>query len=927
LLDQNEINADMRSITIAIVLFFSTVISYKNPLMAQCASITVPYENYFSTSSSLNCWNTNPGIPSPTYWVDRIRFNDAGQVGFSSLVSPQILITTPVHISYSWEHLMTAFSPGLNDSLDVYVRRTTDSNWTLIKNYPVPFFSPSNISPSFGTPVYEELALDSSYVNDTVRVLFRFYAGSNAQYMILDNFRVTAQKIDTTYNLPFFENFDGPTWRPDSSTILFENHFKIDDDWRTLPGTHKDDGSFRWVVEDSNTPSSNTGPANDYSGNGNYLFTESSAWGSNTYLYLPLIDLSGSSTPEMSFWYHMYGLGMGTLHVERLVNQQWTVLDSIKGQQQTSTSDPWRKHTLLLDSAGISQLRFRMRGNWSDPSYFTQDAAIDEVRIETALCPYPNKFEVTFTSNGLGTIMANWTPGPNSNAYIIEYGLSGFVPGTGQIDTSYGVSIPISGLQTNQVYDFYIQLLCGLNDTSVIRGPFQFHSDCLEQAPFIETFNDTVLNPCWKIHNQTANNEENAQWKPTRNMVFPAYGAQNAKDHTGNGGSAIGVDGSQPYPLDSIAILTPYIDVSQLTLPKVKFWLFSNNTTSSAPNSNNSFYLDFYDGSQWHYNALSYSGNDPNWVEISMQLNHYSISGLVRFRLVVDKHDLPAAFNNDIVIDDFEVYDDFGISCPIPDSLQAFNIGCDSVTLAWNSTQANGLTRIKYGPVGFDFKSSGNWINNVNSPFKIIGLTAGQNYDLYVVDSCSDGLGISQSISISTDTSSLSSLNYTFNVIGYTDSTVTYLFDARNTPGANQFEWEFDNGTILQGDTAVWTYDRNFNHWVTLRVFNSCGVSSKSFNVLVTDIGSAEYLGNEPIRAFPNPSKGIISFNFTQNQDQRTEILLYDIAGYLVYKSVLEPQERESVVLDFSHLQSGAYFLWIRKDDLTQQVEKIILAK
>jgi hypothetical protein len=736
---------------------------------------------------------------------------------------------------------------------------------------------------------------------------------------------VTPLKNDTIFNLPFHEDFDASNWRPDSVSHIFSHFYKTDKYWHFLPGTNSAEWDFKWVVEDNGANPINTGPIADQSGNGNYLYTSTRITGLNAYAYLPFMDFSGLSFPELSFWYHMYGAGMGTLYVEQYLNSSWVVIDSIVGEQQSSQTDPWQNHTLLLDSAGITQIRFRMRSNWQSADRSLQQAAIDNIGIAENPCPFPNVFEVDFTPNGIDTMIANWTPGPNSNAYIIEYGLSGFAPGTGQIDTSYGASIPLTGLLTNQVYDFYIQLLCGVNDTSEIRGPFHFNSECLVQAPFIETFNDTVLDPCWRIHNQTPNKAENAQWKPTRSVVFPAYGAQNAKDHTGNGGSSIGVDGSQPYPLDSIAILSPYIDVAQLSQPKVTFWLFSNNTQSNAPNSNNLFYLDFYDGTQWHQNILSYSGNDSNWVELGAQLNQFTISGLIRFRLVVDKYDIPAAFNNDIVIDDFEVYDDFGISCQIPDSVQAYNIGCDSVSLSWNSTQANGLTRIKYGPIGFDFISAGNWINNVSSPYRLSGLSPGEDYDLYVVDSCSEGIGISNPVSISTDSTSLASLSYTFNVVGYTDSTVTYLFDARNTPGVNQFEWEFDNGIIVQGDTAVWTYDRNFNHWVTLRVLNTCGVTSSSFNVLVTDIGLDKYQAQQSIKVYPNPSNGIISFDFEPNEVWPIEIVIYDITGYLVYKNVIEP--KEPTMIDIRHLASGTYFLRLKKDDLTIHEEKIILNK
>ena len=66
------------------------------------------------------------------------------------------------------------------------------------------------------------------------------------------------------------------------------------------------------------TPTGNTGPDDDASGGGGYIFMESS--GSNSgdqgIICLDRIDLSGATAPNLVFSYHLYGSSVGSLSVD-----------------------------------------------------------------------------------------------------------------------------------------------------------------------------------------------------------------------------------------------------------------------------------------------------------------------------------------------------------------------------------------------------------------------------------------------------------------------------------------------------------------------------------------------------------------------------------------------------------------------------------
>ena len=75
-------------------------------------------------------------------------------------------------------------------------------------------------------------------------------------------------------------------------------------------------------IDDLGTPSGTTGPSNDITGGGKYLFTESSSGcvSINATLISPEFDLSSLTTPYVSFWYHMYGADMGTMTAEYTID-------------------------------------------------------------------------------------------------------------------------------------------------------------------------------------------------------------------------------------------------------------------------------------------------------------------------------------------------------------------------------------------------------------------------------------------------------------------------------------------------------------------------------------------------------------------------------------------------------------------------------
>lgn len=94
------------------------------------------------------------------------------------------------------------------------------------------------------------------------------------------------------------------------------------------------------------------------------------------------------------------------------------------------------------------------------------------------------------------TASIGWTA-PTSGTpigYQFEFGLSGFVQGSGTLLTPITPSVALTGLTASSVYSFYIRTNCGTNGFSVWTGPINFNTIFMPtNLPYSMGFNTTLL--------------------------------------------------------------------------------------------------------------------------------------------------------------------------------------------------------------------------------------------------------------------------------------------------------------------------------------------------------------------------------------------------------------------------------------------------
>ena len=342
---------------------------------------------------------------------------------------------------------------------------------------------------------------------------------------------------------PWTDDLDGGGWLADDIDFSSANSV-VDPCWNRNP----DNGtSYSWRVRTVQTGSFGTGPsADNTSGTGNYAYIEGSnaQLGAFADLETPLIDVSALTQPELAFFYHMFGGQIDRLLIQaNYDNTGWVTIDSIVGQTQTATTDPYLKRLNLLDTGKtLVQIRFRGVGLFCCGG----DIAIDDVSIlEAPVCPDPTQIS---SSNAQGfSVDINWVNvGSATSGYRVEYGPTGFIQGTGggTIDSTTTNLYSVTGLTPVTCYDIYVQSNCGPGSSSAWVGPFNFCTTVSCPAPTgVRDSAKTTTSAIIKWNSGGAS-DWNISWGP----AGTAAGA----------GTLANVTGTTEYAISGLTDCTPY---------------------------------------------------------------------------------------------------------------------------------------------------------------------------------------------------------------------------------------------------------------------------------------------------------------------------------------------------------------------------------
>ncbi|MEM9023446.1 MAG: hypothetical protein AAGB22_06875, partial [Bacteroidota bacterium] len=315
----------------------------------------------------------------------------------------------------------------------------------------------------------------------------------------------------------------------------------------------------RWEAENSNggnENSNNTGPFFDHTTfgtpGGMYMYMESSnpaVPGDTAYLTSPCIDLSPLTNPHLQYWFHMYGGGMGELHVDVIDSSGITLdVDTIFGEQQTAGGDPWQSRLVDLNAFAGRLITLRFRGV-RGPT-FASDMSLDDIRVFNLvsddaemvelLSPGPPQNACVLSANEPVTIVVT-NQGQNTITSLpATYVLDGTpvtetftvnLPFAASDTLTFATTADLSGAVSFSMDD-YVSLPndAVLTNDSLLNIPIEFGVT----APFIEDFeslnggfqfnypndwtarnsNNNGQNPRWEAEDATGANENSADTGP-----------------------------------------------------------------------------------------------------------------------------------------------------------------------------------------------------------------------------------------------------------------------------------------------------------------------------------------------------------------------------------------------------------------------------
>lgn len=317
-------------------------------------------------------------------------------------------------------------NPPVADTLRAMLLPRANVNFTFATLADLSMFT------NFDLTVWTQISMDGNVFNDTLTKTINILAGTSLATPFTQDFE-SYNDCAVTLNC-------GGTICPLGAGWNNETNGLADDvDWRVL-GTA--------------TASPNTGPTTDHTpGTGTkFIYLEASAGGGAgcenqvAHLVSPCIFVDTAMLlPELSFWYHMWGGNMGSLHLDVLRGDSifLDVMPMIMGDQGNQWLE--RKVSLAAYQGQIINLRFR---GIIGTGGFQSDMALDDINLSDG---FGASFAIDGTpcqSNAL-TVRSTSSMIPNTT-YAWDFGI-GANPATANTFGPHQVTYNIPGTRTIQL--------------------------------------------------------------------------------------------------------------------------------------------------------------------------------------------------------------------------------------------------------------------------------------------------------------------------------------------------------------------------------------------------------------------------------------------------------------------------------------------
>ena len=778
--------------------------------------------NQFSSSNS--AWRKQ--VESLSNWAGdtiQIRFSAKRDVNFSWWTNSRISIDDILV-----EETPSCDMPFSMSSSNV-VATSAQINWSSLNTSPLAYqvqYKQGNTTPTGGTIITSSTkptTVSGLNPNTTYAARAREIcsAGDTSGW---SNFTVFTTQC-SFFTAPFEEDFDGSTWGAGSTWNVQGD---LDQCWLDQGSTTQfwtpGPPAFNWTQ---------TGPSGDHtSGNGKYVYnqvTSTITSGTNPRLISPWIDLDTLSTPELSFWYHGFGVAMGDFDVYiQSLGGTWSSLWDTTGSTHGGQNAAWSEKIISLSSYVGDTVRIRFDYTNSGNSFYTQ-FAIDDIKITNQpSCPKP--YNTAVTSVGVQVAQLDWSGG-GASSFQIKYREIGTSTWVWTSSNTSNKGIPMLSPQTS--YEWYVRDSCGAGDVSEwVLGP-NFTTNCtFYTAPFTENFSNTStwVGPGWPDQN----GDIDACWLRSDSTdyfwtgggsVAHYFNTGPSGDHTtGNGGYVFARSGTPFTSTANTELRTPLIDLDTLQSPQLTFWYHMYGTHIDKfrvfikPLGSSASTLMTITGQQQ-------SSSSSNWTKATINLAAYE-GDTIQIIFKAFKTGTTTTFQAAISLDDVKI--DEPTNCPTP-TLAANNITYNSADISWNGYAAS--SALEYGVTGYTL-GNGTRVTATNRAYGLTGLLPNTSYTVWIKDTCTSALTSNwEDITFTTLPCPPIIASGSLSLIGQT------VQGTSTTASPDSVIWYWGDGNFDTGTVVSYTYGPIFGSFDVYQVvFNECGtVDSLLHSINVCD--------------------------------------------------------------------------------------------
>lgn len=474
----------------------------------------------------------------------------------------------------------------------------------------------------------------------------------------------------------------------------------------------------------------------------------------------------------------------------------------------------------------------------------------------TVYCIAPTGFNFTYTSND--TAAYTWTPMGLESQWTIEYGPSGYTPGTGTTATATNIPDTTFSLPLGNVYDFYVQADCGLGVNNPWTGPITYATP------------STNDEPCSAINVPVDGST----------TLFSNFGATEAPGTPVTGFNTVWFTFTAPTT-GNVEVSTCGNDFNNF----LEVYSFGNCTNLPG--------LPFYDGSTGNPFTTCPGTFDPAGINLCGLVPGNTYYIVVGSEVSMDVGIFPLTLTEIVPLT-------AGVATP--GGVCDDNANFDLFTLiSGNST------------------TTGTWYNpsvapgNVfNTPLSFVGTPEGTYPFFYVeTDACGDHT-VQTSVTVGTphNVGNGGSLPLTCNY-GYVN-----LFDGLSGTIDLDGEWHDANGNVV---SSLLNFNGepsgSYNFYYVIDD-GLCPADSSAVGIALIDCASLDE-NSFLVDVYPNPVNDILTVQ-TINADAQTTVELFDIRGLQVVAPI--NMNNTSIKVEMGDLANGIYFLRVNSNGASQDV-------